>query len=111
MVERSERDRFLAELQALDGSAGNVRLREILGWDEAAYGAVKDALIADGAVAPGRGRGGSVMLASGTGDGAHLPRRQALLAAFGREFLHRGEDDTARGARQQAEVLLREVAP
>lgn len=61
------RDRFLTVLSALGGSAGNGRLREALGWDEATYGAVKTALLADGRVTPGRGRGGSVSLAGAAG--------------------------------------------
>lgn len=53
----------MAVLTELGGSAGNGRLREALGWDEQAYDAVKDALIAQGRLVPGRGRGGSVSLA------------------------------------------------
>lgn len=54
------KERFLAALTELGGSAGNGRLREALRWDEAVYNSVKDELIAQGAVVPGRGRGGSV---------------------------------------------------
>ena len=32
-----ELDEFLGALTALGGSAGNVRLREVLEWDDAAY--------------------------------------------------------------------------
>jgi type I restriction enzyme M protein len=53
---------FLAALSTLGGSAGNGRLREVLQWDEATYSTVQSALIASGAVVPGRGRGGSVRL-------------------------------------------------
>lgn len=63
MVNQADKDRFLKALADLGGSAGNVRLREALGWEEAPYTNVKDALIAEGAVMPGRGRGGSVQLA------------------------------------------------
>ncbi|WP_225009721.1 class I SAM-dependent DNA methyltransferase [Novosphingobium percolationis] len=59
-------DRLIEALTALGGSAGNGKLRDALGWDEATYAEVKDALVAAGALVPGRGRGGSVQLATGT---------------------------------------------
>ncbi|MER8975271.1 class I SAM-dependent DNA methyltransferase [Mesorhizobium sp. M0800] len=52
----------MAELAELGGSAGNGRLREALEWDETTYTAVRDELVAEGVVATGRGRGGSVSL-------------------------------------------------
>lgn len=54
---------FLNALLELGGSAGNGRLRETLGWDEATYDGVRLALIDAGQIKPGRGRGGSVSLA------------------------------------------------
>lgn len=57
-----EKDRFIAALKELGGSAGNSRLREVLGWDEVSYEAIKRALIDAGVVAAGRGRGGSVAI-------------------------------------------------
>ncbi|MFT9454142.1 MAG: class I SAM-dependent DNA methyltransferase [Komagataeibacter saccharivorans] len=63
MTRQALRDKFIAVLTELGGSAGNGRLRETLGWTDANYDAVKEELIAEGAVAPGRGRGGSVSLA------------------------------------------------
>jgi type I restriction enzyme M protein len=62
MVDQAQKDRFVAALTELGGSAGNGRLREALQWDEAAYNSVKDELVVDGFVTPGRGRGGSVSL-------------------------------------------------
>ena len=59
---------LLGALEALGGSAGNGRLRELLGWDEATYDAVKAPLVAAGQLQPGRGRGGSVALADGSAD-------------------------------------------
>lgn len=56
---------FLNALRELGGSAGNGRLRETLGWDEATYDGVRLALIDAGQIKPGRGRGGSVALADG----------------------------------------------
>ncbi|MCB1484703.1 MAG: SAM-dependent DNA methyltransferase [Hyphomicrobiaceae bacterium] len=62
MADQAQKDRFVAALTGLGGSAGNGRLREALQWDEAAYNAVKDELVAEGVVTLGRGRGGSVSL-------------------------------------------------
>lgn len=62
MAEQAQKDRFVATLTELGGSAGNGRLRETLQWDEAVYAEVKDELVAEGVVTPGRGRGGSVSL-------------------------------------------------
>jgi type I restriction enzyme M protein len=62
MADQAQKDEFVAALTELGGSAGNGRLREALQWDEAAYNAVKDELVAEGIVTPGRGRGGSVSL-------------------------------------------------
>ena len=53
---------FLASLEAAGGKSGNIRLRETLGWNESLYESVKVALIRDGAIQPGQGRGGSVKL-------------------------------------------------
>ena len=63
MAGQARKDKFLAVLTELGGSAGNGRLREALQWAEATYAAVKDELVAEGLVTPGRGRGGSVSLA------------------------------------------------
>jgi type I restriction enzyme M protein len=74
-------DEFLGALAALGGSAGNSRLRETLGWAEAAYDEVKADLISRRLIVPGRGRGGSVAMAvepSGNGQPASLaPRTRA----------------------------------
>lgn len=61
-------EEFLGALEALGGSAGNGRLRELLTWEEAPYEAVKASLLASGQLRLGRGRGGSVSLADGAGD-------------------------------------------
>ncbi|WP_232756472.1 class I SAM-dependent DNA methyltransferase [Vulcanococcus limneticus] len=58
-------DEFLGALAALGGSAGNGRLRDVLEWDEATYDAVKAELLSRRQIVPGRGRGGSVVLAGG----------------------------------------------
>lgn len=62
MADQAQKDRFLAALAEKDGSAGNGTLRSALGWDEATYDEVKRALVDEGVIAPGRGRGGSVHL-------------------------------------------------
>ena len=59
----TRKNEFLEALRAEGGSAGNGTLRERLGWDESDYRDIKDALLADGTIASGRGRGGSVRLA------------------------------------------------
>jgi len=55
---------LLTALLNLGGSKGNQTLREQLGWDDAAYSAVKNDLVAAGKLIPGKGRGGSVGLAT-----------------------------------------------
>jgi type I restriction enzyme M protein len=62
-----QQQELLGALEALGGSAGNGRLRELLGWEEDAYDAVRAALVASGQLIPGRGRGGSVSLAGPEG--------------------------------------------
>jgi type I restriction enzyme M protein len=62
MAEQAQKDRFVVALAELGGSAGNGRLREALQWEESAYNAVKEELVAEGLVTLGRGRGGSVLL-------------------------------------------------
>ena len=54
---------LLGALEALGGTAGNGKLRELLGWDEGTYEAVKEVLVASSQLQTGRGRGGSVSLA------------------------------------------------
>ncbi|MCS5692116.1 type I restriction-modification system subunit M [Cyanobium sp. FGCU-6] len=70
-------EEFQGALQALGGSAGNGRLRELLGWDEATYEAVKTALLTAGTVVAGRGRGGSVSLPEAEGATPRPTTRQA----------------------------------
>uniref|UniRef100_UPI0005845F42 type I restriction-modification system subunit M N-terminal domain-containing protein n=1 Tax=Xanthomonas arboricola TaxID=56448 RepID=UPI0005845F42 len=57
-------ERFIAALTSLGGSAGNQRLREELGWQDSTYQRIKQQLIDDGRIRAGRGRGGSVALAT-----------------------------------------------
>ncbi|MBB3102683.1 HsdM family class I SAM-dependent methyltransferase [Azomonas macrocytogenes] len=56
--------RFISTLEAMGGSAGNQRLREALGWQEATYDSIKQQLLEESRIVPGRGRGGSVALST-----------------------------------------------
>lgn len=56
-------ERFLEVLAELGGSAGNGKLQAELGWQDATYVRVQAALIEEGKIVKGRGRGGSVALA------------------------------------------------
>jgi type I restriction enzyme M protein len=57
-------EEFIGALTAVGGSAGNGRLRELLGWDEAEYQHIKTLLLSSRTIVNGRGRGGSVALAA-----------------------------------------------
>lgn len=61
-VSDEQRQALLSALRGEGGRAGNLTLRQALGWDEATYEAVKDDLTASGQLTPGRGRGGSVAI-------------------------------------------------
>jgi len=61
-VTDEQKQHLLATLEAAGGKSGNKSLRESLGWNESLYESVKAALIRDGSIEPGQGRGGSVKL-------------------------------------------------
>lgn len=84
MANQAQKDRFVTALTELGGSAGNGRLCEALRWDEAAYNAVKDELVAEGVVTPGRGRGGLVSLVGAVAVEAEEPTPVAARAKPGR---------------------------
>ncbi|MFS6826885.1 hypothetical protein [Cyanobium sp. ATX 6F1] len=86
-------DEFLGALEALGGSAGNGRLREMLEWDEASYEAVKGDLLSRRLIVPGRGRGGSVALADGSAEEA---------PGHGQEFSSAPSNRAPNGARAAA---------
>ena len=77
MVRESLRQRFLSALKSLGGSAGNGRLQAELGWQDETYRDVHAALIEDGTITKGRGRGGSVSLAA-TSDNRAQPSTAAV---------------------------------
>ncbi len=79
MADQEQLDEFLGGLEALGGSSGNGRLRDLLGWDEATYDGVKAVLLEKGILLPGRGRGGSVAIAGA--QAAPRPRTAARAAA------------------------------
>ncbi|MEB3334210.1 MAG: type I restriction-modification system subunit M N-terminal domain-containing protein, partial [Cyanobacteriota bacterium] len=66
MGTEDQQQALLGALEALGGSAGNGKLRELLGWDEATLEAVKAPLVTSGRLRAGRGRGGSLSLVDGT---------------------------------------------
>jgi type I restriction enzyme M protein len=84
MVREALRERFIETLKELGGSAGNGRLRETLGWQEETYWAVHAALLEEGTIVAGRGRGGSVALAGRAAEpeprAVSSPRQPDLLA-------------------------------
>lgn len=57
-------ERFISILEAMGGSAGNQRLREALGWQESTYDSIKQQLLDESRIVPGRGRGGSIALST-----------------------------------------------
>lgn len=63
MARDALRERFVEALRELGGGAGNGRLRDTLGWQDDTYRSVHAALIEDGTIVAGRGRGGSVAFA------------------------------------------------
>lgn len=70
MVREALRERFIQALVDAGGSMGNGKLLSELGWQPDTYQSVRDALLEDGAVVLGRGRGGSVRLADAAGASA-----------------------------------------
>ena len=60
--------RFLEVLAKLGGSAGNGRIQAELGWQDGTYARVRTALLDEGKIVKGQGRGGSVALAEPTAE-------------------------------------------
>jgi uncharacterized protein YhaN len=61
-VSSEQRQGFLAALNSAGGHSGNSALKATLGWDATTYDTVKSALVAEGKLMTGRGKGGSVSL-------------------------------------------------
>jgi type I restriction enzyme M protein len=64
---------FIDALTKFGGSAGNMKLQAALGWPDEQYESVKQALLDEGKIESGRGRGGSIKLA-----GAVVPAAPGL---------------------------------
>ena len=62
MVGKSYAERFVAKLEELGGAVGNGALSAALGWGDETYDRIKAQLLAEGAIAKRRGRGGGVAL-------------------------------------------------
>ena len=80
----------LLDLLAQHGSLGNGKAREHLGWDEESYNLAKEGLYAQGLVAFGRGRGGSIRLAEPNGRAAERPSSQLAAEPTGLQSLPAG---------------------
>jgi len=81
LTEPPEAEELLGALEALGGSAGNLKLRELLGWDETQYDTVKTGLLARGHLVSGRGYGGTVSIGDGTaGKGTIAATRKEQVA-------------------------------
>ncbi len=80
MVREALRERFVQALTDVGGSAGNGRLLSELGWQEDTYQSVRDTLLEERIVVLGRGRGGSVKLASQASESAEPTALKAPAA-------------------------------
>jgi adenine-specific DNA-methyltransferase len=69
----SDSEIFFSRLPSDGLPIGNMKLRDTLGWDEGRYASAKEALLAGGLIATGRGRGGSVMRNGGSEAPAPVP--------------------------------------
>ena len=78
MVRDALKSRFLNALEEMGGSAGNTRLQAELGWENATYWRVQPALVEEGVILKGRGRGGSVSLADGAVAKTAAPAREPV---------------------------------
>jgi type I restriction enzyme M protein len=73
----SDSSALLARVPPDGSTIGNGALREALGWDEARYTAAKDALVANGTLLKGQGRGGTVRRSTGTQQAPATPQQPA----------------------------------
>ena len=106
MVREAMRERFLETLKESGGSAGNSRLRSELGWQEDTYWAVHAALVEDGAVVAGRGRGGSVARVNGE---KHPPAIQAQPGLGGQARRRASQRACPAQSRQRRQPLRADV--
>ncbi|WP_293535389.1 class I SAM-dependent DNA methyltransferase [Phenylobacterium sp.] len=94
----SDEQDLLGRLAALGGQAGNGRLREALGWEEARYLGAREGLIRQGWVVAGRGRGGSLRIATGTDADRSHELQQDEGRSGGRVVTEQSERTTRRGS-------------
>jgi hypothetical protein len=87
----SANEQALLELARNHTSLGNNKARQLLGWDEATYEHVRQALVAKGQVAIGRGRGGSISV---VGAGRTTPKPGGSLAAEPIGLMANGQTST-----------------
>jgi hypothetical protein len=80
MSRTADREIFLRELKELGGAAGNYKLMETLRWDEDRYWRVHAAVVEEGDVEKGRGRGGSVALVRRRRSSASRPEESEQAA-------------------------------
>jgi hypothetical protein len=73
MTDLAKPEQQLLDLLKQHDSLGNGKARELLGWDEDTYNMAKVGLHAQGLVAFGCGRGGSIQLAAANGQEAAEP--------------------------------------
>ena len=66
---------FLEALAELGGSAGNGKLQTEIGWQDATYARVQEALIEDGRIVKGRGRSVALAESAGQDEKAQPPWR------------------------------------
>lgn len=83
-IRRSSKQLFLDALKKLSKGEqcliANQSLRESLGWDSAFYGRIKGELVGERLIIVGRGRGGSVGLASAPGEAP--PKALQLFVSY-----------------------------
>ena len=109
MVREAMRERFLETLKESGGSAGNSRLRSELGWQEDTYWTVHAALVEDGTVVAGRGRGGSVARVNGESTRRRYRRRASLGGQARRRASQRACPAQSRQRRQPLRATFKNI--
>lgn len=103
MPSQASKNRFLQELEALGGRAGNKRLRETLGWQESTYRNAHAALVAEGRIVSGRG--GSVQIVDGV---ASVAGRRRWSVRRPRKSANRGQPPERQHAQRHPEPPRRD---
>jgi len=76
----SDQEGPLAKVPADGVSIGNLKLRELLGWEESRYTAARDALVVAGTLLKSQGRGGTVRRAQGAHGSTASPKTEKPTA-------------------------------